>query len=420
MTEYPEPHVLSELDSTLGEQVIAAAAGLAPLTAREQLGARFPSVPPEVLRAALEQADLRTRARRRFPDAAAMLWTRDGLEQASRPAVSAYRARTIRDLGIEQVVDLTCGLGLDLVGLAAAGLHVTGIEQDPMTAALAARNVVRAGGKSVSVRVGSCTDESILRDLPSDAAWFVDPARRDRARDVSGAHRRIDDPQRWSPPWSWVRQLADRVGTDTGPRVLVAKTAPALNDFGSAAVQWLSVDGDLVEATAWWGIGDAKSRCAVLLDDAGETRSVICAGGSPITPSGLPEPGDWLFEPDPAVIRAGALTDLAHLLGAGLVDAHLAYLRSNGPSTHPAVARQWWVVYAGRYDRRVLSEMCRDLGITRVDLIGRGRRFDAARVRRELGLPGGPGRAAALHTLALGDRRRSAVVLGLAHTQSDG
>lgn len=419
MTEPDDLAILAEVDSPLGEELIDAAVGLDPLTARKRLSERFPSVSVEVLRAALEQADLRERARDRFALADDVLWTRAGLEQASRPAVSAYRARALLGFGVHRGVDLTCGLGLDMVAMAVAGLRVSGVESDPLTAALARRNAARAGFPDVPVHIGSCTDESVLKSLPKDAAWFIDPARRDQTRGADGGHRRLNDPEKWSPPWSWVQHLAQRVGTSNGPAVLVAKTSPALNDFAAAAVQWLSVAGDLVEASVWWGVGAAHSRCAVILDSAGATRSVICASGSAMTPTGLPEPGGWLFEPDPAVIRAGAVVDLGQLVGAGLVDDHLAYLSAAAPCDHPAITRQWQVVYAGHYNRQVLANLCADLGISRVDLIGRGRRFDATRVRRELRLPGGPGRVAALHTLALGVQRRSAVVLALPLVHSD-
>jgi hypothetical protein len=405
------PDIYDVIDSPTGEQLIDAAAGLDPLSARAALSRQFPGIDPMVLRAAIEQAQLRVDASARMTNPAAVLWTRDGLEQASRSSVSRYRAARLRTIGVTVAVDLTCGLGLDMLAMAEVGITVIGVEQDSRTAALAVRNAVRHG-LDVDVRIGSCTDEALLATLPRDAAWFIDPARRTHARRADGSHRRLGDPQLWSPPWSWVLELAAHVGSSAGPHLLVAKSSPAHDDFPDAGVEWVSEHEDLIEATAWWGAGTSGFRGAVLLNTNGEPITTIAASGVHAAVAGLPERGQWLFAPNPAVIRAGAVADLAHLIGAALVDEHLAYLTSDIATNHPAVLRQWEVLYSGPYDRGLMSALCVQEGITRVDITGRGRRFDPQRVRRELHLPGGPGRVATLHTLALGPQRRSAVVLG--------
>jgi hypothetical protein len=140
----------------------------------------------------------------------------------------------------------------------------------------------------------------------------------------------------------------------------------------------------------------------------------VCAEGVEIEVSGLPEAGHWLIEPDAAVIRAGAVTDLGAAMGATLVDPHLAYLSAAAPlESRDPRGRSWHVQYAGRYDPAALRAACSAAGVTRVDLSGRGRHLDAQRVTRDLRLAGGPGRSAKLFTLGLGSPRRTAVILGL-------
>ena len=44
-------------------------------------------------------------------DALAMFFTRDGLEQASRPEVADYHASRFVQAGVHSVVDIGCGIG---------------------------------------------------------------------------------------------------------------------------------------------------------------------------------------------------------------------------------------------------------------------------------------------------------------------
>ncbi|MGA8247636.1 MAG: SAM-dependent methyltransferase, partial [Nocardioides sp.] len=68
--------------------------------------------------AALTQVDLRARAAVKLgDDAARMYFTRDGLEQATRAAVARHRAARVAAAG-PSVIDLTCGIGGDLVAFA--------------------------------------------------------------------------------------------------------------------------------------------------------------------------------------------------------------------------------------------------------------------------------------------------------------
>lgn len=406
------------LDTAEGRAMIDAARGVDALRARALLAKSFPKAAADVLRAAIAQAELQEKAAGRFAHARELLWTRDGLEQASRPAASAHRATELTAADFTHAADLTCGLGMDMLAMAAAGLSVVGVERDPVTADLARRNAARMGlAARVTVVVGSCEDPEVLAQLPTGGAWFVDPARRGAARDVSGTHQRRTDPEDWSPPWSWLTALAASVGAQGGPQVVLAKTSPAMahETLGHAAAQWLSIDGDVVEATAWWGLGTPGSRCAVLLDAAGgATTARVCAQGSQVAVTGVPASGKWLIEPDAAVIRAGAVTDLGAAIDATLIDAHLAYLSADVPlEPDDPRGRSWQVLCAGPYDPPALRAICDSEGITRVDLTGRGRQLDPRRVRRDLRRPGGPGRSAKLFTVGLGEPRRTAVILAL-------
>src|SRR5690242_14992287 len=85
--------------------------------------------PPDLVSAVVGQARLRTRARTKFGDLAArMLFTRAGLEQATRLPIAARHAARFRDAGFTRVADLGCGIGGDALGLAGLGLQVTAVD----------------------------------------------------------------------------------------------------------------------------------------------------------------------------------------------------------------------------------------------------------------------------------------------------
>ena len=177
----------------------------------ERLGRR---VGAGLAAAALTQVRLRTRAVAKLgaADAGRMLFTSDGLEQATRARVATRRAellatsvaRTAPSVsGIGPLTDLGCGIGADLIAFARAGFDVLGIDRDPVTAACAAANL-RSLGLPGRVEVGDVTEH---RRPPGPV--FCDPARRD-------GRGRVFDLASVTPPWSFVLDLLAGSGVREG------------------------------------------------------------------------------------------------------------------------------------------------------------------------------------------------------------
>jgi methylase of polypeptide subunit release factors len=108
----------------------------------------------EHVAAALTQAELRRRAEPKFgADAAQMYFTPDGLEQATRAPVARHRAARLMAAQTTTAIDLGCGIGGDLIAIAAAGITVAGIDLDPLRVEVARANLEALGlGGAVSVR----------------------------------------------------------------------------------------------------------------------------------------------------------------------------------------------------------------------------------------------------------------------------
>src|SRR5215207_2773897 len=292
--------------------VLRTPAGAAALAAATELGTADPLAAASRLRAAghdpalaaaaLTQVRLRERAVAKFGSAAgSMFFTPDGLEQATRASVAERRAA--RFAGAGRVVDLCCGIGADLVALARAGLDVTGVDADPLTAAVAGANVDTLGlGDRARV---VCADATAVALDGYDAA-FCDPARR-------AGRRRVFDPSAYSPPWSFLLELAARI-----PRTGL-KVAPGIDHAlvpAGAEAEWVSVGGDVVEAALWFGDLATAARRATLLGSG--PPATLTGGGQRTAPVG--PVGSWLYEPDGAVIRSHLIAELAEQFDARLVD----------------------------------------------------------------------------------------------------
>ena len=376
--------------------------------------------PPERVAAVLTQAGLRAQGRARLgDDVDRLLLTRDGLEQATRPVVAALHARRLRDAGVRSVADLGCGLGLDALALARAGLDVVAVERDPTVAAAAAHNLAPHPGARVVV--ADAVDWAAEHLGPADdgaAAVWLDPARR---RLSGSGTARVFDPEAFSPPLSFVTGLAEQgrtVGVKLGPGI------PHEALPGDAEAQWVSVDGDVTEAVLWFGAARRPEvrRAALAVDTRApggpRTAELTSPGGEEASPAvdavgeegmaGLV--GQVLLEPDGAVIRAHLVTDLAVALGPDvrLLDPHLAYLAAPDAPAHP-LARRHRVLAVHDLDVKALRRWARETGIGRLDVKKRGVSVTPEELRRQV--LGGGRRAGDRHaTLVLarvGERRHA-------------
>ena len=333
---------------------------------------------------AWELARLRARARPVFgADADVLLLTADTLEQAGRPLLAARRAARLLAGGVASAADLGCAAGTDTVALARAGAEVVAVDRDPLARALTAANVEALGladrvhvvaGDAVGL-VGAARDGLVA----GCGAAVLDPARR------AGGRRQLD-PDRWSPPWSTVVQLLDRV-----PRAVV-KVAPGLDHDrvpDGVEAEWVSAGGSIVEALLWGRGRAATWRRATLVrgDETLEVTADADPGPAPVGPV-----RGWLHEPDPALIRSGLMSLVAADLGATLIDPTIAYLTSDTAADSPWVG-SYRVDEVLPFNLKKLRALLRARGVGRVVVKKRGSPIEPEALARQLR---GPGAASAV------------------------
>lgn len=327
------------------------------LAAASALRRRFE---PELAAIALTQARLRVRAREKFGDrAAGMLFTRAGLEQATRPVVAARRAARLLSDGASQVADLGCGIGSDLFYFLG-----TGIESDRDTALCASVNV-----PSATVIHGDVRDF----DLSTVDAAFCDPARR------SGA-RRIFDPADYSPPWDWVLGLAGAV-----PRT-VLKLAPGIDQEilpDGCELELVSVDGEVVEAAAWCGpLARVPRRATVIRRDVAHELT-----GTGTTPAPVGRSTEYVYDPDGAVVRSHLVASFAELVDGHVADPTIAYVWSRKP-IETSFGRCFAVDEVMPFSLKRLRAALRARGVGRLEILKRGSPLSPDTLRPRLKLSG--------------------------------
>lgn len=394
-------------------EALAAADELYPLgsdTLSTVTSLRSQGFSPEESTQIISLAQARTRARAKFGERArTLMLTQEAAEQATRPVIAHYRAQRLRPVA-GTVADLGCGIASDSAVYAADRGAVVAVELDPLTASFAAKNLEFC--PQARVYSGDVTGyvHGELLDAAGEPVGMVwmDPARRE-LRGAKKAHtERLFDPEAFSPPFSFVLNLA-RTGVPMGVKLgpgFPHEGIPSPEDIASEAnpnprveAEWIQSEGSLAELVLWFNAlaqeGVARTATsvhelpmeeAIPHEGTAETGALLPAYEavsfrSPLTaeeakqsvdvPASLPQPGDYLLEPAPAVVRSHLVAEFAQSIGAHLLDEHLAYLYSAELVEHPLVAC-YEVLEEIPLQEKQLKRWVREQGFTALTIKKRG------------------------------------------------
>ncbi len=329
----------------------------------------------DLVHAALETVILRQRARAKFPFADQLYFSREALEQASAWEIATYRAARYAEF--ERALDLGCSIGGDCLALSQV-LPTVGIDRDFLRIAMAQMNA-----RALNLEENCQVIQADLRvSIPIYSsrrrlALFFDPARR-----VAG--NRLHHVDQYQPPlnsiYIWQKRFAN-LGIKISPAVKLDEVSEY-----DCEVEFISLRGELKEAVLWFGeMRQTKYRATILPgafnlssadknDIEGEKRA-------------LSPPRQYLYEPDPAILRAGLVQKLAILLDAYQLDPDIAFLTSD-QSTPTPFARIWRIEDWMPFNVKTLREYFRNRRVGKITVKKRGSPIEPAELKQLLKLKG--------------------------------
>lgn len=323
---------------------------------------------PDHAAALVETVRLRRRATAKL-DAAEWLLTDDALQQATPTLVARHRAQRLAG---REVHDITCSIGAELAALHRVCPAVIGSDLDSVRLDMAAHNLADAPNVLLA-------QADALRPCSTGTVVIADPARR-----ADG--RRTHDPAKLQPP------LPDLLAAYRD-RDLVVKCAPGL-DFdrlaggsgGYPGMSWdgeaevVSLDGAVREACLWSrGLSPSgvTRRATVLRGDGSEWTL------TDIDPAEIPEraPGEWIIDPDGAVVRAGLVRHYAAKHGLWQLDPRIAYL--TGDSV-PGGVRGFRILDRLEFREKALRAELHRRDCGPLEILARGVDIDPDALRRRI------------------------------------
>ncbi len=346
-----------------GQELLVAAKATtgAGLSAQEALRRRFPVL---MCHAALGLVQLRDHAKEKFARAEQMFFDREGYEMATRAEVAQYRAWRLRDRA--EIVDLCCGIGGDLLFLGQAA-RVTAVDVEHRRLQMARLN---CAAHELSAVHFVAADARVLK--PRGDAIFFDPARRS-----DGARRRRSAD--YDPPLAFVNELQRHVAD------VAVKVSPAIPEEeipSGCEVEFVSSGGQCREAVLYFGRLATAARRATILPERHTITSDL-EGPAPIGP-----PGAYVYDPDPAVVRAHLIDELARKLGGWKLDAQIAYLSSDTFVQTP-FARAYRVLETLPFQIKKLRRRLREQGFFPQQVKRRRFPLEPIEVERKLGIDSG-------------------------------
>lgn len=327
---------------------------------------------PAQANALIELTLLRQKATAKFSKAEQMYFDRAGLEMSSAESLSHHRAK--RYSSFSHITDLGCGIGGDALGLAQnahGNRRVIAIDKNPTrlkmaTANLAAYNLAQ-NFTPLEANIQTHAPH------PTDAIFF-DPAR----RDAQG--KRIHSLKNYLPPISVLNNwqpITQNWGIKISPGVDYAEIPP------QAETEFISYKGELREAVLWYGdLRNGTERTATLLPSGHQLTTNHPTNQQPIQP-----PANYIYEPDPAIIRAHLVQHLATQLNAHQIDPTIAYLTADTKIDTPFATRftvENWFPFQLKRLRIYLRE--RQVGT--ITIKKRGSPLDIEVLRKQLKLKG--------------------------------
>lgn len=343
------------------------------------------ALPPEKAALAAVQVVLRSRGKEKFAELAErMFFTQVGIEQSSDRWIAEYKAKRFPE-GVP-AADICCGIGGDLLALAAAH-PVLGVDRSPMTALAAHFNLTAAQ------EAGVLPEDADFQIFPGMAEEFLErfPAERfpllhmDPDRRSEGV--RTTQIDYFQPEFPVLEKLLE------GRRLAAVKLAPGteipetwLSRMTEA--EWITRNRECRQLIVWFDAekerkGDFR---ATLLETHGAGVLGTFAGKPNLPLPAAEIPGRFLFDPDPSLLAAGLEGDFAQTYALKRLGPGSLYLTGEKPVEN-ALAACFEIRCVLPLDRKQIVRAVQESGWSRIEIKKRGAVPEPEEVRKWLKLP---------------------------------
>lgn len=255
-------------------------------------------------------------------------------EQSTSDRLADFHASLVAEGGT--CADLTAGLGIDALHLAARSLNVTAVEINPDTAATLRDNAAALGVHNLEVVCGDCRD--VLKHLGRFDTIFIDPARR------SASGRRVFALEDCSPD---VVAMLTEIGLHTDR--LIVKMSPMLDISEVCArlapyVSRIIALGDRRECKELIAVCDltrdttsaaTEISAVTLCPDMTSTEFTFTRAGEAEASAvyAEPEKGGYLTDPYPAIMKAAPWRSLCADFSLAMPADNTHLYLGDGPCT---------------------------------------------------------------------------------------
>lgn len=222
---------------------------------------------------------------------------KEDLRWATHELAAAYRAERLK---CKVIVDIGCGIGFQSFAFAKTCKKVYAIEIDKEKIKLAQKNAETLGWKNIEFITGDALSEKVISQLKDVDTVFCDPERspEERARNVASIKPSIPE-------------LLKKYGALT--ENIAIEFPPQIKDIPfDCEKEYLSIDGALNRLTLYFGDLKKCEKSAIVLP--GEKK----LSSADATLQETETLGEYLYEADPAVVKADLLAELSEKSGTEL------------------------------------------------------------------------------------------------------
>ena len=326
---------------------------------------KFPEHPVKDL---LSLRKIQSKNSLKFFNVEKLLITERSSQQASSSVIAQYHGDLFSKF--KTVADLCCGSGIDLISLSKNKVLVYAVDLDKTVLLTAEFNTQLFSSRKIIFQNIKAEDFSEQVE-----AIFIDPDRRMKGN-------RFINAEDLSPNLESILELQKKY------KNLAIKFSPAMNYDRlklpeNHTFEFVSESGNLKEILLCFGNLTTKNvkRKAVLLPE----KKILCNKENLLL--SISEIKQYLFEPDPAIIRAHLLKEIAQIIGFQLFDSHLALLTGDY-SAFSVYGKFFKVITYFNFNIKKLKKYLKGNAIGKLTIKTRGYSESVESFRKKLKLKG--------------------------------